>query len=62
VCVAVVPDGPVDADTVIEHARRHLTPYKCPKEVYVIDALPRTATGKVQRSAIAGHLGLGGDG
>jgi long-chain acyl-CoA synthetase len=62
VCVAVVPDGPVDADSVIEHARRHLTPYKCPKEVYVIDALPRTATGKLRRSAIADHLGLGGEG
>ena len=62
VCVAVVPDGPVDADSVIEHARRHLTAYKCPKEVYVMDALPRTATGKLRRSAIAGHLGLGGEG
>ena len=62
VCVAVVPDGPVDADSVIEHARRRLTPYKCPKEVYVIDALPRTATGKLRRSAIADQLGLGGEG
>jgi long-chain acyl-CoA synthetase len=62
VCVAVVPDGPLDADSVIAHARRHLTPYKCPKEVYVIDALPRTATGKLRRSAIADHLGLGGEG
>ncbi|MEY2476633.1 MAG: long-chain acyl-CoA synthetase [Actinomycetota bacterium] len=62
VCVAVVPDGPVDADSVIDHARRHLTAYKCPKEVYVVEALPRTATGKVRRSAIADQLGLGGEG
>jgi long-chain acyl-CoA synthetase len=62
VCAAVVPDGPVDADSVIDHARRHLTAYKCPKEVYVVDALPRTATGKVRRSAIADQLGLHGEG
>ena len=62
VCAAVVPDGPVDADSVIEHARRHLTAYKCPKEVYVLEELPRTATGKVRRSAIADQLGLGGEG
>jgi acyl-CoA synthetase (AMP-forming)/AMP-acid ligase II len=62
VCAAVVPDGPVDADAVIEHARRHLTAYKCPKEVYVLETLPRTGTGKVRRSAIADQLGLGGEG
>jgi acyl-CoA synthetase (AMP-forming)/AMP-acid ligase II len=62
VCAAVVPDGPVDADSVIDHARRHLTAYKCPKEVYVLDALPRTATGKLRRSLIADQLGLDGEG
>ncbi|MDQ1373342.1 MAG: long-chain acyl-CoA synthetase, partial [Actinomycetota bacterium] len=62
VCAAVVPDGTVDAGVVMAEARRHLAPYKCPKDVYVLDALPRTATGKVRRSAIAGRLGLGGEG
>lgn len=58
VCAAVVPEGPVEPESVITHARAHLAPYKCPKEVYVVDDLPRTATGKVRRSAIAVHLGL----
>ena len=35
-------------------------PYKRPKDVYVVDDLPRTATGKVRRSAVAGRLGLDG--
>jgi long-chain acyl-CoA synthetase len=61
VCAAVVADGAVDTSAVIAHARAHLAPYKCPKDVFIVDALPRTATGKVRRSAIAGRLGLVGE-
>jgi long-chain acyl-CoA synthetase len=56
VCVAVVGDVP-PAD-VVDHARAHLAPYKCPKDVYFVDDLPRTGTGKVRRSALAETLGL----
>ncbi|MEY2566453.1 MAG: long-chain acyl-CoA synthetase [Actinomycetota bacterium] len=62
VCAAVVADGAVDPAVVLAEARRHLAPYKCPKDVYLVDTLPRTATGKVRRSAIAGRLGLDGEG
>ena len=31
------------------HAREHLAPAKRPKEYHRLDALPRTATGKVRR-------------
>jgi long-chain acyl-CoA synthetase len=61
VCAAVVPAGPFDAVAVMARARSRLAPYKCPKDVYVVDDLPRTATGKVRRSAIAGRLGLDGE-
>jgi 3-hydroxybenzoate/4-hydroxybenzoate---CoA ligase len=37
------------ADTVRETVARELSPNKCPAEVRLIGALPRTATGKVQR-------------
>ena len=56
VCAAVV--GDVHRDAVVDHARARLAPYKCPKDVYFVDALPRTGTGKVRRSQLAGRLGL----
>jgi 2-aminobenzoate-CoA ligase len=31
------------------HCKREIAPYKCPKVVQFLDALPRTSTGKVQR-------------
>jgi len=54
VCAAIV--GDVGADAVIEHARAHLAAYKCPKDVYFIDDLPRTGSGKVRRSRLARSL------
>ena len=56
VCAAVVGDAGVPG--LIAHARARLAAYKCPKDVYLVDDLPRTASGKVRRSAVAGHLGL----
>jgi 2-aminobenzoate-CoA ligase len=32
-----------------EHCKRVIAPYKMPRVIEVIDALPRTTTGKVQR-------------
>ena len=56
VCAAVIGDA--GAAAVMAHARATLAAYKCPKDVYVVDDLPRTSSGKVRRSAVAGHLGL----
>ena len=56
VCAAVI--GDTGAAAVMTHARATLAAYKCPKDVYLVDDLPRTASGKVRRSAVAGHLGL----
>ena len=58
VCAAVV--GRVRPDAVVDHARAHLAAYKCPKDVYLVDDLPRTGTGKVRRSELAAELGLAG--
>ncbi|MEU8660523.1 AMP-binding protein [Actinoplanes philippinensis] len=50
VTALVVTDGtPVTAEQLINHCREHLAGYKCPKRVEFLDALPRTATGKVQK-------------
>lgn len=42
----------LDPAAAVAHARAHLAPYKCPKAVRVVDALPRNAMGKVQKARI----------
>jgi fatty-acyl-CoA synthase len=42
------PDGATEAD-LIEHCRSRLSHFKCPTSVEVREALPRTATGKLQK-------------
>ncbi|MUM16477.1 AMP-binding protein [Mycobacterium sp. CBMA271] len=44
-------DPPTGAD-LVAHCRERLAGYKCPKRVEFVDALPRTATGKVQKFKI----------
>jgi acyl-CoA synthetase (AMP-forming)/AMP-acid ligase II len=41
-----------DEKELIAHTRSLLAPYKCPKRVYLLAALPRTSLGKVVRSAL----------
>ena len=36
-----------------QHAEQHLAGYKRPHEYRVVEALPRTRNGKVQRSALS---------
>ncbi|AZM56081.1 2-aminobenzoate-CoA ligase [Streptomyces sp. WAC 01529] len=47
----VVPreGAPRDAERLREFVKAELVPYKCPREIVFLDALPRTATGKLQR-------------
>ena len=50
VTALVVTDGTeVTAEELIAHCRGYLAGYKCPKRVEFLDALPRTATGKIQK-------------
>ncbi|MFD0253127.1 AMP-binding protein [Streptomyces sp. NPDC127113] len=47
---AVLKEGAVrDAEALRAFLREELAPYKCPREIVFLDALPRTATGKLQR-------------
>ncbi|WP_328395129.1 AMP-binding protein [Streptomyces sp. NBC_00390] len=43
--------GPGDdtAQALTDWVKQRLTPFKCPREIVFLDALPRTATGKLQR-------------
>lgn len=47
--VVVRPGAPRDAEALRTRVRAELAPYKCPRAFVYLDALPRTATGKLQR-------------
>lgn len=51
----VVPKDPDEADAgpLLAYAHQHLAGYKCPREVIFVDALPRTANGKVLRRQLS---------
>jgi len=58
VCVAYVADGPDAEDALRAAASARLAPYKRPKTYVAAPDLPHTATGKLMRRAVPGHLGL----
>lgn len=60
VCAAVV--GAARPEAVLAHAREVLAAYKCPKDVFVLDELPRTSTGKVRRLDLPAVVGQPGGG
>ena len=52
VTAAVVLRAPVPVPELLSFCRDHLADFKCPKKIHVVDAIPRTATGKIQRRAL----------
>jgi 4-hydroxybenzoate-CoA ligase len=42
----------VNEETVMAFVRDHLAAYKCPKQIWFVPALPRTANGKLNRKAL----------
>jgi acyl-coenzyme A synthetase/AMP-(fatty) acid ligase len=42
-----------DAAALLDHAAQHLARYKRPREIRVVDSLPRTANGKLLRRELA---------
>lgn len=53
---AVVLGGEVTETELLRYCRERLAEFKCPKKIYLVDQIPRTPTGKVQRRAIAAAL------
>ena len=51
--VAPRPGTRLDVDSVLEHCRERLSEAKLPKDIVVLDALPKTARGKLDRAALA---------
>jgi 2-aminobenzoate-CoA ligase len=48
----VVTGSGVDAADLQDHVKRTIAPYKYPREIEFVEALPKTATGKLQRHAL----------
>ncbi|HWH17241.1 MAG TPA: AMP-binding protein, partial [Allosphingosinicella sp.] len=51
----VVASAPVRTEELQAHVKRAIAPYKYPREVEFVEALPKTATGKLQRYVLRAH-------
>ena len=51
-CVVAMPGKAVDGDELIAFCREGLAAFKRPRQVLVVEGLPKTATGKIQRVVV----------
>jgi acyl-CoA synthetase (AMP-forming)/AMP-acid ligase II len=56
VAAAVVLKDQVNEAAILSYCKERLADFKCPKKIYITSAIPRTATGKIQRGAVATAL------
>ena len=57
VCAVIVPDGdPPREDELVAACRARLAGFKTPRRIEYADALPRTGTGKIRKSALRARL------
>jgi fatty-acyl-CoA synthase len=54
--VELRPDKSVTAAELQSFARERIAAYKCPKAIHIVEQLPRTASGKVQRAEVRREL------
>jgi acyl-CoA synthetase (AMP-forming)/AMP-acid ligase II len=54
VTAVIVPKqgGQIDPEALLELLKTKLSPFKCPKSVLLVNELPRTATGKIQKAML----------
>jgi 2-aminobenzoate-CoA ligase len=53
-----VERSPDTAKRLQDHVKAMIAPYKYPRSIVFVDALPKTATGKIQRFKLKGEAGL----
>ncbi len=54
----VLKEGDQTTDAaILAFCKERLADFKCPKKIYITNAIPRTATGKIQRGAVAKAMG-----
>ena len=56
VAAAVVLKEVATEKDLIAHCRASLSDFKCPTTIYIMDSIPRTATGKIQRRNVAAAI------
>lgn len=56
--VVVAPGRCLDAAAVEQHCQRHLARFKVPASIVFTDSIPRTASGKILKSALRGGMSL----
>jgi acyl-CoA synthetase (AMP-forming)/AMP-acid ligase II len=56
VAVAVSLAGEADHASLVAHCRERLTAVKVPSVIHILDAIPRTPTGKLQRRRVAASI------
>jgi len=56
VAAAVVLRRPVSESELVAWCRDRLASFKCPGKLHIVDAIPKTATGKVQRLDVAARF------
>jgi oxalate---CoA ligase len=60
VSAAVTLSAQTDAAELIAHCRERLAAFKVPATIHVLDGIPRTATGKIQRLRVAEYVATAG--
>jgi acyl-CoA synthetase (AMP-forming)/AMP-acid ligase II len=53
VAAAVVLRAPASEAELLRHCRERIADFKCPKRIHIVESIPRTATGKIQRRQVA---------
>lgn len=48
--------APSTTDALVEHLRERLARYEIPTEIAIVDALPRTPSGKADLAAVRGYF------
>jgi long-chain acyl-CoA synthetase len=54
--VSLAADAHLTPEELIEWAREHIGGYKYPREAHVMDAIPLTAVGKIDRKAVRARV------
>ncbi len=55
--VVLTPGGSAGVDTLKQHVRENLANYKVPREITIVDELPRGSTGKILRNELQARVG-----